>query len=170
MIKLSHGNIFLDTSLCEGNPHATGGIHQKGPSNEELWCFLWYTPEQTVKTNSAVFRDLKRHGRHVTSLTNGNVNVFCSLLIRFDLINGFIGILNNAVFALENKCYINEGVKSSKRCSKVLIKVPIVHDILFGRLATYETVWWYFLFSNTYATPLWLCNTMIRHFSTCWLH
>ena len=36
-------------ALCEGNPPVTGGFPSPKASDAELWCFLWYAPEQTVE-------------------------------------------------------------------------------------------------------------------------
>ena len=37
--------------LCEGKPTVTDGLSSQKDSNAELWCFLWYLPEQTIESS-----------------------------------------------------------------------------------------------------------------------
>ena len=46
VIKLKH---FRVTGLLCGEFTGDRGIHLTGASDAELWCFLWYAPEPTVK-------------------------------------------------------------------------------------------------------------------------
>ena len=54
----SNENISVLLTLCDGNPPALK------TSDEELWCFLWYAPVQTVEQTIETPSDLRCHRVH----------------------------------------------------------------------------------------------------------
>ena len=59
MMTSSNENIFRVTGHLCGEVTGPRWISHIKASDAELWCFLWYTPEQTVEAG-----DLRRNHAH----------------------------------------------------------------------------------------------------------
>ena len=71
MMTSSNGNIFRVTGPLCGDFTGHRWIPLTKASGAELWCFLWFAPEQTVWVNIRDAGDLRRHRAHydVTVMT-----------------------------------------------------------------------------------------------------
>ena len=64
MMTSSNGNIFPVTGPLCGEITGHRWIPLTKPSNPELWCFLWFAPEQTVWVINQDAGDLRRRHAH----------------------------------------------------------------------------------------------------------